>query len=67
MNPAIIVTIIQAVLTIAPQLTQELRLLLQRGDPTPADWEALRMRLSKSYDDYINEARRSTPPIPPSV
>jgi hypothetical protein len=63
MNPALIITIIQAALALAPQLTQEIRLLLQRGDPSAADWEALRARLGKSYDDYINEAKSARGPI----
>lgn len=57
MNPALLITIIQAALTLAPQITEEIRLLLSRGDPTPEDWEALRSKLGKTYDDYINEAR----------
>jgi len=64
MNPAIIITIIQAVFTLAPQITHEIRLLLQKGDPTPADWDALRAKLSKSYDDYINEAKAAKGSIP---
>jgi len=64
MNPAIVITIIQAVLTLAPQITQELRQLLQKGDPTPADWDLLRAKLSKTYDDYINEAKAAKGSIP---
>lgn len=60
MNPAIVITIIELVLKLAPNLVSEFRLLLSKGDPTPADWEELRAKVGKSYDDYINETRTPT-------
>ncbi len=65
MSPALLVSIIQGVLTYSPQLVEQVRLLLAKGDPTPEDWEALRVKVSKSYDQYIDEAKATVPtPIP---
>jgi hypothetical protein len=65
MNPALIVTIIEAALKLAPGLVDEFRALLASGDPTPADWETLRRKVQKSYDAYIDEAK--APPSPPFI
>jgi hypothetical protein len=63
MNPALLITIIQLAIKAVPSLVAELRLLLAKGDPTDADWDALKEKVSKSYDDYIAEAKRqATPP-----
>lgn len=61
MNPLLIIAAIQGLLTLAPQLIVELRLLLAKGDPTPEDWDALRLKVSKSYDDYIAQAQGDPP------
>lgn len=60
MNPALIITIIQLAIKAVPSIAAEIRLLLAKGDPTDEDWEELRKRVSKSYEDYIAEAK--TPP-----
>lgn len=60
MNPAIIVSIIQLAVSAMPSIVSELRLLFSKGDPTDADWEALKRKVKKSYDDYIAEARAAS-------
>lgn len=67
MNPALLITIIQLAIKAVPSLVSELRLLLSKGDPTDADWDALKEKVSKSYDDYIAEAKGATPPATPGV
>ncbi len=62
MNPALIVTIVQLAFKAVPSLYAEFRLLLAKGDPTDADWDELKAKVSKSYDDYIKEAKGETPP-----
>jgi len=47
---------IQALLTLAPQVRSELAVLFSKGEPTPADWEALRAKFTKSYDQLRAEA-----------
>lgn len=37
-----------------PAIAAEIRSLLTKADPTPADWAALRARVqSKSYKDFV--------------
>jgi hypothetical protein len=70
MNPVLAIGIIELAIKAAPSVVAELRLLFSKGDPTPEDWEALRVKVQKSYDDYIREAMppapASTSPVPPS-
>lgn len=57
MNPGIILTIIELLLKLAPGLVTELQALFAKGPPTEQDWELLRAKVQKSYDDYIQEAK----------
>lgn len=67
MNPALVITIIEAALKLAPAVVGEVQLLLSKGDPTPEDWDALRAKVSKPYDQYIAEARATQPaPVQPA-
>lgn len=61
MNPALVITIIETAIRLAPSVAGELRLLLAAGDPTPQDWDALRAKVQKSYDEYIAEAKQPPP------
>ena len=37
-----------------PSIAAELKALLEKTDPTPADWDALRAKvMAKSYADYV--------------
>jgi hypothetical protein len=66
MNPALVITIIEAAIKLVPLAQKEIALLLQKTDPSPEDWEALRVHVSKTYEDYIAEAGgRPTGPTPP--
>ncbi len=56
MNPALAIQIIGLLAEAVPGIVSELRLLLSKSDPTPADWEALRVKVQKDYDDFIDEA-----------
>lgn len=62
MNPVLIITIIELLFKAAPSIAAEVRLLLAKGDPTAADWEELRTKVSKTYEEYIAEAKGTTPP-----
>lgn len=62
MNPALIITIIETAIKLAPGLVNDLRTLFAKGDPTAEDWDKLRATVSKTYDDYVNEAKGTTPP-----
>lgn len=57
MNPAtiaLIISLIEEAVKIAPGIYDDLTLLFDNPSPTPADWEALRAKvLSKSYADYV--------------
>lgn len=62
MNPVLAVQLIALIIQEAPQIIEELRILFTKGDPTPEDWEALRVKVQKSYQQYIDEAKGSPPP-----
>src|SRR5581483_11655594 len=57
MPPAIIALILSALeelISITPGLLEELRAIFANPSPTPADWEALRQKVTaKSYADYV--------------
>jgi hypothetical protein len=66
MNPALVITIIEAAIKLVPLAREEIALLLAKNDPTEADWEALRAKVNKTYEDYIREAGgRPMGPTPP--
>lgn len=46
--------IIQEAVKLEPSIAAEIQTLLAKGDPTDADWEALRASVaSKSYESYV--------------
>lgn len=57
MSPALIaaiIALIQEAITLEPQIAAELSAIFALGNPSPADWEALRAKvLAKSYTDYV--------------
>ena len=53
MNAILALQIIEAALKLAPELVAEFKVLFASGEPTQADWEALRARVNKSYDDWM--------------
>ena len=57
MNPALlalIVSLIEEAVKVAPGVAEDLRLIFENPSPVPADWEALRAKvLAKSYADYV--------------
>lgn len=66
MNPALAVAIIQALIELLPFIREEVALFLAKGNPTAADWEALRAHLTLTYEDYIDNAGgRPQGPTPP--
>lgn len=64
MNPALIVAAIQLLVKAVPPLVAELRILFSKGDPTDADWDALKAKVDKPYEQYIAEAKGETPATP---
>jgi len=56
-SPALLATIlglIEQAITDAPEVANELRILLGNADPTPADWATLKENvLKKSYANYV--------------
>jgi len=66
MEAALVITIIEAAIKLIPLAREEIALLLSKKDPTPEDWEALRVHVSKTYEDYIRDAGgRPMGPTPP--
>ena len=57
MNPALlalIVSLIEEAVKVAPGVAEDLKLIFENPSPVPADWEALRAKvLAKSYADYV--------------
>lgn len=64
MTAALAISIIQMLVKAVPPLVAELRVLFAKGDPTDADWDALKTKVDKPYDQYIAEARGDTPTPP---
>lgn len=62
MNTSLALALIEVALKLAPGLVSELRLLFAKGDPAPEDWEALRVKVNKPYDQYVAEAKGQMPP-----
>jgi hypothetical protein len=57
MSPALIsliLSLVQEAITLEPQIAAQLKELFAKENPTPADWEALRVQvLGKTYADYV--------------
>lgn len=70
MNPVIaqaIITAFAELLRAAPQLVVDVQNILDKAEPTAADWDELKARISsKSYFDYVPQSDLPRP-IPPSV
>lgn len=62
MEAALVITLIETAIKLAPAVVGEVQLLLAKGNPTPEDWEALRQKVSKPYDAYIQEAKDGQAP-----
>ena len=51
---ALIISLVEEFVKIAPQAYQDLQTIFSKPNPTPEDWEALRAKvLSISYADYV--------------
>jgi len=52
-----ILTLLEAAVTKAPQIVQDVKDLFAKPDPTPEDWQALRQTiLAKKYSDYVPDS-----------
>ncbi len=51
---ALILSLVEEAIAVTPGVIDDLKLIFNNPDPTPADWEALRAKvLAKSYADYV--------------
>ena len=51
---AIIISLVEEAVKLAPGVYEDLQLIFSKPNPTPDDWEALRAKvLSVSYADYV--------------
>lgn len=68
MTPTLLSAIITAfaeALRAAPQLVADIQAIFAKGEPTEADWEALKARVSaKSYFDYVPDSSLPKPEPP---
>lgn len=52
-----VLTLLEAAVTKAPQIVQDVKDLFAKPDPTRADWQALRDKVnSKGYFDYVPDS-----------
>lgn len=70
MNPTIanaIITAFAELLRVVPQLVVDVQNILDKAEPTAADWDALKARVQeKSYWDYVTSSDLPKPEPPPS-
>lgn len=49
-----IIALVQEAITLEPELQAQLQTIFSKPNPTPEDWQALRLQvLGKSYADYV--------------
>ncbi len=58
MTPEIAILIAQMLVKYGPAVAREVKLLLQKKDPTLEDWEKVFALAEKPYEAYIAEAKK---------
>ena len=64
--------LVEEAIKLSPHVAEGIRTILNKDNPTPDDWQALRARvLAKSYEDYdpapINQASEAPASVPIKV
>ncbi len=62
---ALVLSLVEEAIRLEPAIRAEIESLLAKDNPTPEDWQALRIKvLSKSYRDYVPATALPPDPAP---